>query len=337
MKCVRRGWPVLSQTAAIFAMLFALCISAHAQQAEKLFRIGFLDNSTAAGMAVLLDAFRQELSKLGRMEGKNITIDYRFAEQKPERLSDLAMDLVRLKVDLIMVSGGQPALAAKSATTTVPIVMANAGDPVAFGLVASLGRPGGNVTGLSSLVPELNSKRLEILYDAVPRLVRVGFLRPSGGGGPAGEATMKEIRPAALGLKIKLEEIDAQINAKGLESAFNSAKQKQVGAIMTTTGNPFFTERKRIVELAVKHRLPAIYPQKEFVAAGGLMSYGVDYVDLYRRAASYVDKILKGAKPADLPVQQATKFEFVINLTAAKQIGLTIPAEVLARANKVIK
>ena len=337
MKCVRRGWPALSQTAAIFAMFFALCISAHAQQAEKLFRIGFLDNSTAAGMAVLLDAFRQELSKLGWMEGKNITIDYRFAEQKPERLSDLAMDLVRLKVDLIMASGGEPALAAKSATTTVPIVMANAGDPVAFGLVASLGRPGGNVTGLSSLVPELNSKRLEILYDSVPELVRVGFLRPSGGGGPAGEATMKEIRPAALGLKIKLEEIDAQIDAKGLESAFNSAKQKQVGAIMTTTGNPFFTERKRIVELAVKHRLPAIYPQKEFVAAGGLMSYGVDYVDLYRRAASYVDKILKGAKPADLPVQQATKFEFVINLKAAKQVGLTIPNRVLERGNQVIK
>ena len=337
MKCVRRGWPVLSQTAAIFAMLFALCISAHAQQAEKLFRIGFLDNSTAAGMAVLLDAFRQELSKLGWMEGKNITIDYRFAEQKPERLSDLAMDLVRLKVDLIMVSGGQPALAAKSATTTVPIVMANAGDPVAFGLVASLGRPGGNVTGLSSLVPELNSKRLEILYDSVPKLVRVGFLRPSGGGGPAGEATMKEIRPAALGLKIKLEEIDAQLDVQGLESAFQTAKQKQVGALMTTTGNPFFTERKRIVELAVKHRLPAIYPQKEFVDEGGLMFYGVDYADLFRRSAHYVDKILKGAKPADLPVQQATKFEFAINLKAAKQIDLTIPPRVLERADRVIR
>ena len=218
----------------------------------------------------------------------------------------------------------------------MPIVMANAGDPVAFGLVASLGRPGGNVTGLSSLVPELNSKRLEILYDAVPKLVRVGFLRPLGGG-PAGEATMKEIRPAALGLKIKLEEIDAQLDAKGLESAFQTAKQKQVGAIMTTTGNPFFTERKRIVELAVKHRLPAIYPQKEFVDAGGLMSYGADYDDLYRRAAVYVDKILKGAKPADLPVQQPMKFEFVINLKAAKQIGLTIPVRVLERANKVIK
>ena len=318
-------------------MLFALCGFASAQQTGKVFRIGFLDNSTAAGSAVLLEAFRQELNKLGWIEGKNITIEYRFAEGKFDRLPDLAADLVRLKVDLIVVSGGQPALAARSATTTMPIVMANAGDPVAFGLVASLGRPGGNVTGLSSLVPELNSKRLEILSDTVPKLIRVGFLGLPGGGGPAGEATMKEIRPAALGLKIKLEEIQTQLDAKGLESAFQTAKQKQVGAIMTTTGNPFFTERKRIVELAVKQRLPAIYPQKEFVDAGGLMSYGANYDDLYRRAAVYVDKILKGAKPADLPVQQATKFEFVINLKAAKEIGLTIPNRVLERANKVMR
>ena len=309
---------------------------AQAQQPGKIFRIGYLDNSSASGNAPLLEAFRQEMHKLGWVDGKNFTFEYRFADGKFDRLPDLAADLVRLKVDLIMASGGQPALAAKDATTTIPIVMANAGDPVAFGLVASLGRPGGNVTGLSSLVPELNSKRLEILYDAVPNLVRVGFLRPLGGG-PAGEATMKEIRPAALGLKIKLEEIDAQLDAKGLESAFQTAKQKQVGAIMTTTGNPFFTERKRIVELAVKHRLPAIYPQKEFVDAGGLMSYGADYDDLYRRAAVYVDKILKGAKPADLPVQQPMKFEFVINLKAAKQISLIIPVRVLERANRVMK
>jgi putative ABC transport system substrate-binding protein len=322
---------------ALAVILVALSFPAAAQQTGKVARIGFLDNSSASGNAPLLEAFRQEMRKLGWIEGKNFTFEYRFAEGKFDRLPDLAADLVRLKIDLIMVSGGQPALAAKSATTTVPIVMANAGDPVAFGLVASLGRPGGNVTGLSSLVPELNSKRLEILKDTVPKLVRVGFLSPSGGGGPAGEATMKEIRPAALGLKIKLEEIDAQLDAKGLESAFQTAKQKQAGAIMTATGNPFFAERKRIVELAVKHRLPAIYPQKEFVDAGGLMSYGADYDDLYRRAAVYVDKILKGAKPADLPVQQATKFEFVINLKAAKQIGLTIPGRVLERANQVIK
>jgi len=318
-------------------MLLALCLPAEAQQPTKVARIGFLDNSSASGNAPLLEAFRQEMRKLGWIEGKNFTFEYRFAEGEFDRLPDLAANLVRLKVDLILASGGQPALAAKSATTTIPVVMANAGDPVAFGLVASLARPGGNVTGLSSLVPELNSKRLEILYDAVPKLIRVGFLRPSGGGGPAGEATMKEIRPAALRLKIKLEEIDAQLDAKGLESAFQTAKQKQVGAMMTTTGNPFFTERKRIVELAVKHRLPAIYPQKEFVDAGGLMSYGADYDDLYRRAAVYVDKILKGAKPADLPVEQPKKFELLINLKAAKQIGLTIPPNVLARADKVIR
>jgi ABC-type uncharacterized transport system substrate-binding protein len=234
-----------------------------------------------------------------------------------------------------VVSGGPPALAAKKETTTIPIVMTTSGDPVAQGLVASLGRPGGNVTGLSSLVPELNSKRLEILKDAVPKLARVGFLRPLRSG--IGDLSMKEIRPAALALKLKLEEIDAQPDPKGLEIAFQTAKQKQVNAIMVTAGRSIFGERKRIVELAGKYRLPAIYFQKEFVDEGGLMSYGADFDDLYRRAAVYVDKILKGAKPADLPVQQATKFEFVINLKAAKQIGLIIPAELLARANKIIK
>jgi putative ABC transport system substrate-binding protein len=304
---------------------------AHAQQTGKVLRIGFLDSSNASGMAVLVDAFRQELSKLGWIEGKNLTIEYRFAEQKTERLPELAADLVRLKVDLIVTSGGATPLAAKNATSTIPIVMTSSGDPVSQGLVASLARPGGNVTGLASLSPELNTKRLEILRDAVPKLARVGLL------GQSGSVQWKEIRPAALALKLKLEEIDAQPDAKGLESFFKTAKQKQVGAIMTPAGRRFFVERKRIVELAVKYRLPAIYPDREFVDEGGLMSYGADLSDLYRRAAVYVDKILKGAKPADLPVQQATKFEFVINLKAAKQIGLTIPVDVLARANQVIK
>ena len=214
--------------------------------------------------------------------------------------------------------------------------MVSAGDPVAAGLVASLARPGGNVTGLSSLAPELNTKRLEILKDAVPKLARVGLLWPHGASIGV-DLQLKELRPAAVALKLKLEEIETQLDAKGLESAFQTAKQKQVGAIMTTAGPSFFAERKRIVELAGKYRLPAIYFQKEFVDEGGLMSYGADYDDLYRRAAVYVDKILKGAKPADLPVQQATKFEFVINLKAAKQIGLTIPGRVLERANQVIK
>jgi putative ABC transport system substrate-binding protein len=321
---------------ALSAMLFALGSSASAQQTGKVFRIGFLDESTASGMAVLLEAFRQELSKLGWIEGKNIAFEYRFAEQKNERLPELAADLVRLKVDLIVVAGTIAALASKSATTTIPIVMSNAGDPVGAGLVASLARPGGNVTGNSGLSTELNTKRLEILKDAVSRLSRVGLLRPAGGG--AGTALqLKELRPAALALKLKLEEIETQPEPKALESAFQTAKQKQVNAIMTTSTRQFFVERKRIVEFAAKHRLPAIYFQKEFVDEGGLMSYGADYDDLFRRAAVYVDKILKGAKPADLPVQQATKFEFVINLKAAKQIGLTLSPEFLARANRVVK
>jgi putative tryptophan/tyrosine transport system substrate-binding protein len=318
----------------LLATLFLASVSlAEAQQTGKIVRIGFLDTSTASGSAVLWDAFRQEMRKLGWIEGKNIAIEYRFAEQKPERLPELAVDLVRLKVGLIVVSGTPPALAAKNATTTIPIVMANVADPVGQGLVASLARPGGNVTGNSGLAFELDTKRLEILKDVVPKLARVGFLRlPSGT-----DSQVKEIRPAAVALRLKLEEIETQPDAKGLESAFQTAKQKQVGAIMTTVSRIFFAERKRIVELAVKYQLPAIYFQKEFVDEGGLMSYGADYVDLYRRTAVYVDKILKGAKPADLPVQQATKFEFVINLKAAKQIGLTIPPDVLARANKVIK
>jgi putative tryptophan/tyrosine transport system substrate-binding protein len=318
------------------AFLFALGLPAHAQQTDKILRIGFLDNSTASGSAVLVDAFRQELLKLGWIEGKNFTIEYRFAEGKPERLPELAADLVRLKVDLIVVTGSPQTFAAKKATTTIPIVMAAVGDPVGSGFVGSLARPGGNVTGLSSLSFELNTKRLEILKDAVFNLARVGLLLRTGGGGQ-GNPQLKELRPAAQALKLKLEEIDTQLDAKGLESAFKTAKQKQVGAIMTTVGTRFFAERKRIVELAVKYRVPAIYFQKEFVDEGGLMSYGADYDDLYRKAAHYVDKILKGTKPADLSVQQATKFEFIINLKAAKQIGLTVPPEVLARANKVIK
>jgi putative tryptophan/tyrosine transport system substrate-binding protein len=306
---------------------------AHAQQTGKVLRIGFLDPSTASGSAVLVEAFRQELNKLGWIEGKNIAIEYRFGGQTPEPLPELAADLVRLKVDVIVGASTMSALAAKSATTTIPIVMVNVGDPVGADLVASLARPGGNVTGLASLSLELNTKRLEILKDAVPKLARIGLQRLPGGQDPQ----LKELRPAALALKLKLEVIDAQPDSKGLESAFQTAKQKQVNAIMTTTTPRFFAERKRIVELAGKYRLPAIYFSKEFVDEGGLMFYGTDYDDLYRRAAVYVDKILKGAKPADLPVQQATKFEFVINLKAAKQIGLTLSPDFLSRANRVIK
>ncbi len=326
----------ISPCLALSALLFALCFSAEAQQTGKVARIGFLDNSTASGSAVLLEAFRQELTKLGWTEGKNITIEYRFAEQKLERLPELAADLVRLKVDLIVASGGPTPLAAKGATSTVPIVITSAPDPVGSGLVASLARPGGNITGTASLTPELNTKMLEILKDAVPKLARVGYLQLAGGS-ILSDLQLKELRPAALALKLKLEEIETQLDAKGLESAFKTAKQKQVGAIMTTPGRRFFAERKQIVELAGKYRLPAIYREKEFVDEGGLMSYGADSTDQFRRAAVYVDRILKGAKPADLPVQQAAKFEFVINLKAAKQIGLTLSPDLLARADKVIK
>ena len=319
---------------ALCSLLLAPCSTVEAQQAGKIFRIGFLDSSTASGSAVLVDAFRQELSKLGWIEGKNITIEYRYAEQKRERLPELAAELVRLKVDLIAATGTPAPLAAKKATNAIPIVMTNVGDPVASGLVASLARPGGNITGLASLGPELNTKRLEILKDAVPNLARVGLLRsPESSASPQ----MKELRPAALALKLKLEEIETQPDAKGLGSAFLTAKQKGVNAIVTTVSPRFLAERKRIVELAGKYRLPAIYFQREFVDEGGLMSYGADFDDLFRKAAHYVDKILKGTKPADLPVQQATKFEFVINLKAAKQIGLTLSPELLSRANRVIK
>jgi putative ABC transport system substrate-binding protein len=323
---------------AIVLLLTVSLRMAEAQQTGKIFRMGILDPSTASGSAVFWEALRQELSKLGWIEGKNIAIEYRFGENKgPERTRELAADLARLKVDLIVVAGTPPALAAKNATTAIPIVMINIPDPVALGLVASLARPGGNVTGVAALAPELNTKRLEILKDAVPKLARVGLLRRPPGVNVGQDLQLKELRLAALALKLKLEEIDTQLDPKGLESAFQTAKQQQVNAIMTTALRSFFAERKRIVELAGKYRLPAIYPNKEYVNEGGLMSYGEDSTDQYRRAAGYVDKILKGAKPADLPVQQAMKFEFVINLKAAKQIGLIIPFEVLARANQVIK
>jgi len=321
---------------ALCSLLLAPCCAVEAQQTGKIFRIGYLDPSTASGSAVLLDAFRQELRRLGWIEGKNLTIEYRFAEGQPERQTELAAELVRLKVNLIVVAATPSALAAKKATTTIPIVMTNVGDPVAAGLVASLARPGGNVTGLSGLGTELNTKRLEVLKDGVPKLTRVGYLRPTGDG-ITGDVQLKELRRAAQVLKVNLEEIKTQSDPKSLESAFRTAKQKQVGAMMTQPTRPFVAERKRIIELAVRYQLPAIYFSKEFVDEGGLMSYGADYDDLFRRAAVYVDKILKGAKPADLPVQQATKFQFVINLKAAKQIGLTIPNRVIERANQVIK
>ena len=321
---------------ALCSLLLAPRSAVEAQQAGKMSRIGFLDPSNASSSAVRLAAFRQELSKLGWIEGKNITIEYRFAEEKSGRQPELAADLIRLKVDAIVGASTSVVLAAKRATTTIPIVFTSSSDPVGAGLVASLARPGGNVTGLSGLGVELNTKRLEVLKDAVPKLARVGLLRPPQQGAIADELQVKELRLAAVTLKLKLEEMETKLDPESLESAFQRAKQKQVDAIMTIS-RPFFAERKRFVELAGKFRLPSIYQQKEYVDEGGLMSYGTDTTDLYRRAATYVDKILKGAKPADLPVEQPTKFEFVINLKTAKALNLTIPQSVLYRADKVIR
>jgi putative tryptophan/tyrosine transport system substrate-binding protein len=308
-----------------------------AQQTGKVFRIGLLDPSDARTSAVRLEAFWREIRKLGWIEGNNFTVESRFGEEKPGRLAEIAADLVRIKVDVIVCASTAAALAAKKATTTIPIVMAISADPVGAGLVASLAQPGGNVTGMSGLTVELNTKRLEVLKDAVPRLTRVGI--PRAATSPAAvsdELQMKEVRVAAPALKLKLEEIITKLDSKALEGAFQSLKQKQVGAILVVS-RPLFAERKRLVDLAAKYQLPAIYPQKQYMDEGGLMYYGIDPTDNYRRAAVYVDKILKGAKPADLPVQQATKFEFIINLKAAKQIGLTLSPEFLSRANQVIK
>jgi len=318
------------------ALLFAVTFPAEAQQAGKIFRIGYLDVTTASGSAVLVDALRQELSKLGWVEGRNIAFEYRFAEQKQERLSKLASELAHLNVDVIVATGGGPASAAKNASSAIPIVVTGAQDAVASGLIASLARPGGNVTGLSALGPELNTKRLEVIKDAIPKLARVGLLWNVQVTSTS-PLELKELRAAATALKVNLEEIETAGEAKSIERAFQSAKQKQVGAIMTGASRYFLAEKNLFVELANKHRLPAIYHQRAYVDEGGLMSYGVDYIDLYRRAAGYVDKILRGTKPSDLPVQQATKFEFVINLKAAKQIGLTLSPEFLSRANRVIK
>jgi putative tryptophan/tyrosine transport system substrate-binding protein len=268
------GWPSFFVAAA----LLTVGVAAEAQQAGKIFRIGYLDPSTASSMGGRLEVFRQELRKLRWIEGKNITIEYRFSENKMERVPELAAELVRLKVDLIVTSGVAPALEAKKATSTIPIVVTSIVDPVALGLVVSLARPGGNVTGLSPFTVELSTKRLEILKDAVPKLDRVGLLRLSNYN--AGEELqLKELRAAAVALKLELEEIKAQFDPQGLESAFETAKQKQVGAIMTTSTQSFFAERKRIVELATKNRLPAIYSWKDYVYEGGLMTYGVDYDD----------------------------------------------------------
>ncbi len=319
----------------IVVVLGAGATTAEAQQPTKIPRIGYLGGASPAAISARVEAFRQGLRELGYIEGKNIVIEWRSAEGKPERMSGLATELVRLKVDLIVSPGGAPTTrAAKEATVTIPIVMAQDGDPVGSGFVASLARPGGNITGLSTLAPEISGKQLELLKEIVPRLSRAAVLGTSTRPGTAQQLRETELVAGALGVKLQYLDV---LGPKDIETAFRAATKGRADTVLVLGGPLFTFQRTQFVELAAKSRLPAIYPSPEFVEAGGLMTYSVSRTDLHRRAATYVDKILKGTKPADLPVEQPTKFEFVINLKTAKQIGLTIPPNVLARADKVIK
>jgi putative ABC transport system substrate-binding protein len=336
MSEVSSPWSVLRFCFAFCTLLFALCPIAGAQPA-RIYRIGYLNSSSFSGNAHLLEAFRQRLRELQWVEGKNISFEYRFAEGKGSaRLKELAAELVRLKVDVIVARATSGSMAAKEATSTIPIVMTGGGDPVGAGIIKSLARPGANITGVSTLSPELITKRLELLKDLVSKLMRLGVLTMGERGYVGTERQIKELEPAAQSLRVKLLYLDGK-DAEGLQKAFEAAVRERADAITPLSGPPAFVERKRIVELAARHRIPAVYPSHEFVEAGGLMSYGIDYPEQYRRAAYFVDKVLKGTKPAELPVELPKKFEFTINLKAAKQIGLTIPPNVLARADRVIK
>jgi putative ABC transport system substrate-binding protein len=315
------------------SLLFALCVTAEAQQPNKIPRIGYLGGATGTNQA-RIEALRQGLRELGYVEGKNIVIEWRYAEGNPDRERANAVELARLKVDVIVTVGSNATRAAKEATATIPIVMTQDPDPIGNGFVASLARPGGNITGLSNVNRELSGKRLELLKEVVPRLSRVAVFGTSTFPGTA--KNLKEAELAAEALGVKLQHLDV-LGPKDIGTAFREARKGRAEAVLAMGGGVLNSQRTQIVELAVKSRLPAIYWRLDFVEAGGLMSYGASQNDLDRRAATYVDKILKGAKPADLAVEQPTKFEFIINLKAAKQIGLAIPPNVLSRADKVIK
>ena len=338
MTVVHGLWSVIARSVlslAQCAMLFALCLPAAAQQQPKqLPRIGLLSGSPPSSVAVRIEAFRQGLLEHGYVEGQNIVIEYRYADGKSDRLPALAAELVHLKVDLIVTLGPAPTRAAKSATSTIPIVMAQDPDPVGNGFVASLARSGGNITGLSTIAPELSGKRLELLKEILPKLARIAVVGNSSE--PGNAQLLKETELAAGAIGVKLQYVDVR-DAKDIENAFREASKPRADARLLLSSFVFNSYRTEIAAIAVKSRLPAMSYQKEFVGEGGLMSYGVSFTDLYRRAPTYVDKILKGRNPADLPVEQPIKFEFFINLKAAKQIGLTIPPNLLARADKVIK
>jgi putative tryptophan/tyrosine transport system substrate-binding protein len=319
---------------ALCSLLLALCSAVDAQQPTKIPRIGYLSTVSPAVNATRIEALRQGLRELGYVEGKNILIEWRYAEGKVDRLPSLAAQLVHLKVDLIVTAASPPTRAAKELTSTIPIVMAFDDDPVGSGFVASLARPGGNITGLSSLALEIGGKQLELLKEIIPRLSRVAILGTSAV--PQYANLVKEIDLAAKAVGVKVQHLDV-LNASDLENAFGAASKALAGAVLVI-GSPILnSHRTQIVVLAAKSRFPAIYSRPEYVQDGGLLYYGTSFPDLFHRAATYVDKILKGAKPGDLPVEQPTKFELVINLKNAKQIGLTIPPQVLARADRVIR
>ncbi|HTN71598.1 MAG TPA: ABC transporter substrate-binding protein [Methylomirabilota bacterium] len=320
---------------ALAALLFALSLPAAAQQPTKIPRIGYLTGASLSSMSARIESFRQGLRELGYAEGKNIVIEWRAAEEKLDRLPALAAELVRLKVDIIVTAGSSPTRAAKQATNTIPIVMAQDPDPVGSGFVASLARPGGNITGLATLAPELNGKRLELLKETVPKLSRVAVFGTSTQ--PGNAQSLKEVELVAKAFGVKLQYLDV-LSSKEIATAFRAATKGRADAVLSLLpARVASSQRTQMAELAVKSRLPVIYDRSEYVEAGGLMTYGVNFSDLDRRAAVYVDKILKGRKPADLPVEQPIKFDLIINLKAAKQIGLTIPANVLLRADRVIK
>jgi putative tryptophan/tyrosine transport system substrate-binding protein len=327
--------------AGVLSILFlvvplALAVVAQAQQAKKVPRIGYLVASDPATDSTRFEAIRLALRELGYIEGQNIAIEHRYAEGKRGRQPELAAELVHLKVDIILTSGGEPLVrAAKNATKTIPIVMVGGGlDPVEAGLVESLARPGGNVTGITNLDRELGGKRLQLLKEALPNVARVAVLYEPANPASARELKLVQTAARALGLTVGSWEVR---DAEGFEKAFAALNKERPDGLYVLQGPLMRDNRKRIVDLALKSRLPSMYSYREAVEAGGLMYYGADLADSYRRVALYVDKILKGAKPADLPVEQPTKFELVINLKTAKQIGVTIPQSILYRADKVIK
>ncbi|HEV8344397.1 MAG TPA: ABC transporter substrate-binding protein [Candidatus Binatia bacterium] len=307
---------------------------AEAQQTEKAHRIGYLSPLTPSSDSTRIETFGKGLRDLGYVEGKNIAIEYRYAEGKSDRLPDFAAELVRLKVDVIVTSGSNATRSAKEATSTIPIIMAQDPDPVGNGFVASLARPGGNISGLSNLNRELSGKRLELLKEIVLKLSRVAVFGTSTFLGNAQQVRETELAAGALGVKLQYLDV---LDPKDIETAFRGASKGRAEAVLVLVSPALNSQRTQVVELAAKSRLPAIYYAPEWVEDGGLMSYSANITDLFRRSATYVDKILKGSKPAELPVERPTKFDLIINLKAAKQIGLTIPPNVLARADKVIK